>query len=440
MSAHRNKSTNQWHSLAYHTLATVIALACLSAFFLPHTIFATNSKRLVVAEETLFALFKNSSQAPYKLFGFLPVLSDPSSTLGFTSGLLVYVATAVVTIAFILSIISICLKKRSGLFLAIAAHLYTWTSVSYLVAIISISSYLPTMNVVFDFSSVFLAIVGITVYVISLIVKLGKSLSFINIIRLLLTLSFSACLFIAFTFDHALIRNILSQSIYHEIALFAAIGLTLLNAILESIRASQHHAFLFDIINALIELIASIVLIFLSLTFEKTDIMLLVLSNIAAVISIALLTLSFFDPKVRPAKKEEEVQPVIAEPVEPEFVPVATQQPAPVVEETPTPTFDIKPMSPIAETVEDFFDGKPVDGFIKSLTVEERNQFAELYVIKAKNRMPEIPAYQVYGDNRNFFEMVFVTLGDYRDQIQTGLLSKMYRYLCANYPQEEITV
>ena len=40
--------------------------------------------------------------------------------------------------------------------------------------------------------------------------------------------------------------------------------------------------------------------------------------------------------------------------------------------------------------------------------------------------------------SHDFFEMLFIMLGDYRDEINTGLLGKMYKYMCANYPQEEL--
>lgn len=91
--------------------------------------------------------------------------------------------------------------------------------------------------------------------------------------------------------------------------------------------------------------------------------------------------------------------------------------------------------TPVA--MEDYFAGKQIDDFISTLSVAERNQFASLYVLKLKDVMPEIPAYQIGGNNRNFFEMVFITLGEYRDDIPDELLSKMYNHMCVEYPQAE---
>jgi hypothetical protein len=81
---------------------------------------------------------------------------------------------------------------------------------------------------------------------------------------------------------------------------------------------------------------------------------------------------------------------------------------------------------------------KEIDKFIATLDVAERNQFASLYVLKLKDVMPEIPAYEIGGDNRYFFEMVFITLGEYRDDIPDGLLQKMYIHMCVEYPQMEV--
>lgn len=76
----------------------------------------------------------------------------------------------------------------------------------------------------------------------------------------------------------------------------------------------------------------------------------------------------------------------------------------------------------------DFYNCKSFDAFIATLDMEERNQFTELFILKYKGVMPEIPDYVVGGDNREFFRMIFIYLGQYRDRIPTGLLTKIYNY------------
>jgi hypothetical protein len=42
--------------------------------------------------------------------------------------------------------------------------------------------------------------------------------------------------------------------------------------------------------------------------------------------------------------------------------------------------------------------------------------------------MPELPDYEVGGDNKEFFRKLFIYLGQYRDRMSQTLLMKMYQY------------
>ncbi len=76
----------------------------------------------------------------------------------------------------------------------------------------------------------------------------------------------------------------------------------------------------------------------------------------------------------------------------------------------------------------DFYNSKSFDPFIATLDTEERNQFTELFILKYKGVMPEIPDYEVGGDNKEFFRKIFIYLGQYRDRIPSGLLAKIYNF------------
>ena len=76
----------------------------------------------------------------------------------------------------------------------------------------------------------------------------------------------------------------------------------------------------------------------------------------------------------------------------------------------------------------DFYNSKSFDAFIAMLNEEERNQFTELFILRFQGTMPELPEYQVGGDNKEFFRKVFIYLGQYRDRIPSGLLGKMYQF------------
>ena len=62
------------------------------------------------------------------------------------------------------------------------------------------------------------------------------------------------------------------------------------------------------------------------------------------------------------------------------------------------------------------------------LNEKERNDFTELFILKFKGVMPEIPDYVVGGDNKAFFQKLFIYLGQYRDRIPSDLLAKMYQF------------
>ena len=76
----------------------------------------------------------------------------------------------------------------------------------------------------------------------------------------------------------------------------------------------------------------------------------------------------------------------------------------------------------------DFYNCKSFDPFIAILNNEERNQFTEIFILKYRGVMPELPDYVVGGDNKEFFRKIFIYLGQYRDRIPDSLLAKMYQF------------
>ncbi len=72
--------------------------------------------------------------------------------------------------------------------------------------------------------------------------------------------------------------------------------------------------------------------------------------------------------------------------------------------------------------------GNGFDAFLITLNEKEKNEFIDLYVLKCRGLMPEIPGYVVGGDNKDFFNKVFIYLGQYREKIPGDLLAKMYSF------------
>ncbi len=87
------------------------------------------------------------------------------------------------------------------------------------------------------------------------------------------------------------------------------------------------------------------------------------------------------------------------------------------------------PQSPRVNTAGyDFYNSKSFDTFISTLNDQERNEFTEIFILKVKGNMPELPDYEVGGDNKEFFRKIFIYLGQYRDRLPDSLLGKIYQY------------
>ena len=406
-------------SFVYRTIAALIAIACVAAFFLPYTIFASSPNGLITTELKLYELFEHISDAPYKFLSVIPLFTNPKSILGLAGGLITYVLMLALVVAFIFAVITLIFGKKVKRLAPLAIVVYTWGAALYMIAVTSITCYLP-IKIVFDVNSIILALIGTLVYLVLMYASLGKKLCILNSVRFFLVLAFTVCLFLAITFDYDLIRKLLAEANFYKIVMVIAIALTLVNVIVASVRASAQKAFAFDFINAVVQLVVAVALIVLSVSSPVTDVALLVLSSIAAAISLGLLVIAFVGVKLAKRNAKAEIISDVAE--------------SGVSEETPVPACE--PKAEVAAE-EDFFAGKQIDTFIATLSVSERNQFAALYLLKHKDVMPEIPVYQIGGDNKLFFEMVFITLGEYRDEIPDELLSKMYNQMCVDYPQTD---
>lgn len=69
------------------------------------------------------------------------------------------------------------------------------------------------------------------------------------------------------------------------------------------------------------------------------------------------------------------------------------------------------------------------DPFIKTLTVEEKNEFGDLFIANIYGLHSYLPTYVIGGDNKAFFDRVFIYLGSYRNYISQELLEKIYLFV-----------
>ena len=145
------------------------------------------------------------------------------------------------------------------------------------------------------------------------------------------------------------------------------------------------------------------------------------------------------------SKKAADAEPDEKEAIE-EFVEDAYVEEAPV-EAVAAPVavddyVEEAPAAPVA--VDDYVEEAPVeaaapvvagddygsefDAFIATLTAEERTQFTQIFLLRSENKLPEIPEYQIGGNNKVFFRKIFVNLGSVRARIPDGLMEKIYQF------------
>lgn len=112
-------------------------------------------------------------------------------------------------------------------------------------------------------------------------------------------------------------------------------------------------------------------------------------------------------------------------PVQTAYEPIQTPAPAPA--QTPAP-------APVSEPPVEVYRvnkvyGGPVDDFIRKLSNDEQIEFAMTFIEKSKGDLSNLPEYVVGGENKKFFNAVFIYLGRLRGMISDGLLNKMFREL-----------
>lgn len=125
------------------------------------------------------------------------------------------------------------------------------------------------------------------------------------------------------------------------------------------------------------------------------------------------------------AEPVAEVKP--AEEVKPEPAPAPVEErkpePAPAPERVYTPVYDSD------NGVYNLRYGGPYDAFISKLTNDEKIEFAMTFIERNKGDVSNLPEYIIGGDNRKFFNSVFIYLGRLRGLISDGLLNKMFKEL-----------
>ena len=276
-------------------------------------------------------------------------------------------------------------------------------------------------------------IVGLVVTAISValatclaVAAIGKA-AWLNGLQVLLTVVY-AILFVTAGAVLSELNGLIFLILAVVVALVIAIGL---------VRIYADRAYASDLVRYILELIVALVLAVVLVLEKLDDNKYQIFALIAAAVTILQLILVAAQIKASSKKEVAEAREATEKEVTSGFTveeyavaypyeggPVAGVEMAQEV----NPTYTPGKVQPVATAGYDFYNCKSFDPFIATLDNEERNQFTELFILKYKGVMPEIPDYEVGGDNREFFRKVFIYLGQYRDRIPNGLLTKMYNF------------
>ena len=428
------------NTAACRIFSLILIAVSIAALFLPIQVLKVYTPKSTTLFASLIDLFSGGEAT--KLFYVLPVYTIAANVVGMFAGIVFYALLLEIALTVIFGLIALfngktCMFHTAAFFFATGFGTYAVCGYA-LPAIKGTATEL-------DLITVAIAAAGALLYLILAFAKKGKK-AFGSLIQLLLTLVFIAVTIKAFNSYTLEIKTALKDFLTFTLTIkivFTAIWiLTLLGAV----RLLTKKGLAFDLIRYIVELLIGALLCYIAFTVKAKDTMLLIYAIVAAVIALVQIVACAIQIKSEKPKKEVEDDDLVDQPalapvpeytVE-EYAEALPYEGGPVegveIAQEVNPTFEENPSEPVRVNTAgyDFYNSKSFDPFIASLNAEERNQFTELFVLKYKGVMPEIPDYQVGGDNKDFFRKIFIYLGQYRDRIPDGLLAKIYQFAIRN--------
>ncbi|MBQ8684787.1 MAG: hypothetical protein IJ514_01285 [Clostridia bacterium] len=431
-------------------------------------------------ELTLFAAIKDlfGGAAAYKLFG-LPTLASTARFAGIGAAIALYLLVLSIALSVIFALIALFSGKKAPALLRLVAFFFTLGFAAYAIVIYMYTSVAADKGVI-DLYSIAPAAVGALIYFVLGVAKIGKK-AWINAIQLLLSIAaMGALAYMLIKYGTDFNKGV-SPLVSFRIAVIAIVAVAFLSVLIGAIRLQTKKGLGIDLVRYILQLLIGGAACYVAIASKATDKTFLILTIAAAAVSLVQIVICVIQKKgcckkaKKAAKAEKVEEEEAAAPVEEAFAPVyempapapapmpmpapmPTAVAAPVVEapveefpdyvveeyaeampyeggpvegvavaEEVNPTF-VAPPAQVQTAGYDFYNSKSFDPFIASLNEAERNQFTELFILKYKGTMPEIPDYEVGGDNKSFFRKLFIYLGQYRDRIPDGLLAKIYQF------------
>ncbi len=421
--------------VACRIFSAILAAICVAIVFLPIKVMkgftATGSSVLKTVQD----LFGKGSTL--KLFGALPSYSVANDTVSLLTGIVFYVFLLAIVLTLVLGIINIFAGKV-GL-LRFTTYCIAFGFSAYAICTYGVTAYKNAKGVL---DLVCLGVAGATtvMYIVLACAKVGKK-AFANVVQFLFTAVFSVALvltLVKYNADfEAGVKALKIAKLTLKIVGLAVFAFVAVNLLIASIRVQAKKGLVLDLIRYILQVIFGAIVCYLAIASKAQEKTFLILAIVAVALSIVQIIICCAQKggkkKPEPVVIEEPEEETIEYTVE-EYAEAVTYDGGPVdgveVAEEVTPTFTAEEVAPlpVQPAGYDFYNTKSFDPFIATLDNDERAQFTELFILKFKGVMPEIPDYVVGGDNKEFFRKIFIYLGQYRDRIPDNLLAKIYQF------------
>ncbi len=426
---------------ATRIFATLLVAICAAILFLPVQVlkgYVPTKMTLLTAITDLFGGNETS-----KLFNVLPVFTDTAEVAGLLAGVAFYAFVAAIAFTVVFALIALISGKSCAL--RTAAFFFATGFGTYAVC----GYALPTIKdtaIGFDFIVLGVAAAGALLYLVLGFARKGKK-AVASLIQLVFSLVFATTIVLLLNgYTAEVTKAIENLGVNFALVVQILVAVVWVDLLLGTIRLQAKKGLALDMIRYIVQLIVGAALIYVALVAKATDMMPVIYAAVAAAVSLVQVIMCVVQLKSGKQKEEVEEPETVEQPA-PEPVPEYTVEeyaeampydggPVEGVEiaQEVNPTFEENPIEPVQVNTAgyDFYNSKSFDPFIAILNGEERNQFTELFILKYKGVMPEIPDYQVGGDNKEFFRKLFIYLGQYRDRIPDGLLAKIYQFAIRN--------
>lgn len=446
-------------------IAIIIAALSVLGLVLPIKAFAGGTTTTHIS----FALLGKMFTSAHKKFGFIPLIADGTSALNRLSSyaLFAYAVALLAILAFAIVAIVLTVKapnaKKTVVWTQIATYGFTFICAMYSLSVLVSTSYVDTTSIVVDVTTLVLALLGAVAYLILLLQKFGRK-GWFYVLQFTLSFIVLALVMLAYTHHGKAVAAALDKDPnFKEVAFTFILG-ALAVAVCSSLCVFfPKKDYADNVISFIIACVQAAVIFAMAIfgSMAQTqigvyDVYVLIAGILSFVQLIASFVLIFVAKKYIAEKAEDST--FINELADDEYIAVRPYEGGPVagiyVAEVVEENIEVVPYEggpvdgiQVAEVVEEDApaaeacecaeseaaeeaaepEEEITDAFLLTLTKEERAQFTEIYIDKTVN-MPEIPAYVVDGDNKNFFNKVFIYIGQYRQNIPNAILAKMYDF------------